>query len=144
MMSVTIIDTNVFLNIVPVNGYDQDKDRIMAELERRVNAREELVLPSVVVFETGRIISQLPDGGARRLVAGRFCKIVRGSINGVAPWVPSGDYPLVNVAAWIDEFVDCATRKKSLVDLSIEKLRDSLSSKTQRRVVIWSNDSDVA
>ena len=56
-MSVALIDTSVFCNIVPVPGRAQARETVLARLEELIGARTALLLPMAAVLETGNHIA---------------------------------------------------------------------------------------
>lgn len=144
-MSVVLIDTSVFCNIVPVPGRDQDKDAVMTEFENLINDGTTLLLPMTAVLETGNHIAQLTNGGQRRKTATTFCKRVREAIDGNAPWTPTPFWEIDAMKLWLNEFPDAAMREKGMGDLSIIKEWERQCEFNQaRRVRIWSLDGDLA
>ena len=144
-MSVVLIDTSVFCNIVPVPGRDQRKDDVMAEFKNLINQRATLLLPMTAVLETGNHIAQLPNGGQRRATAVTFCKLVVDAIEGSAPWTPTPFWEIDAMKLWLDEFPDAAMQGKGIGDLSIIKeWNRQCALNRARRVRIWSLDGDLA
>lgn len=144
-MSVVLIDTSVFCNIVPVPGREQSRDNIMSQFADLINDGATLLLPMTAVLETGNHIAQLPDGGQRRKTAAAFCKRVMEAIDGTAPWTPTPFWEIDAMKLWLNEFPDAATRGKGMGDLSIIKEWERQCEFNQaRRVWIWSLDGDLA
>lgn len=93
---VWMIDTSVFLNILNVPGRNQDRERVLAQYERRIENEDTFILPFTTVLETGNHIAQIKDrsgsGSRRKQCAERFLIAVRASMDGSAPWTPM-DFP---------------------------------------------------
>ena len=140
-MTVVLVDTSIFLNVLDVLGFNQDRVTVVNRLAERLTARESLLLPVAAIFETGNHIAQLSDGGLRRKMAERFVEEVRMALDGTAPWVPAKPIDIGDIAEWLDEFPDHAMRGRGLGDVSIiaEWQRQRLLS-PQRRIEIWALD----
>jgi hypothetical protein len=145
MDSVIIIDTSVFLNILDVPGFNQDRDDVFKELRKFYEQGASLLLPVASLFESGNHIAKLSDGNQRRKFASKFVKQVRLALDGEAPWVPMR-FPGHDVVYQLCErFPDFATRRLGFGDLSIvEAWEDACHQHPARRVTIWSLDSDLA
>ena len=144
-MSVVLIDTSVFCNIVPVPGFDQNKDDVLTEFVDYINGGATLLLPMTAVLETGNHIAQLSNGVQRRKTANTFCKRVMEAIDGNAPWTPTPFWEIDSMKLWLNEFPNEATQGKGMGDLSIIKEWERQCELNQaRRVLIWSLDGDLA
>lgn len=144
-MSVVIIDTSVFCNIVPVPGRNQNRAQIIAGMKSFLEERATLLLPMAAVLETGNHIAQLAYGNQRRSTAASFCKMVLDAIGGAAPWTPTPFWEIEDLRLWLGEFPGAAMQSKGMGDLSIIKEweRQCVFHKA-RRVQIWSLDVDLA
>lgn len=140
-MSIALIDTSVLCNIIPVPGFDQDRDEILSEMERLIDQRTTLLLPMAAVIECGNHIAQLGSGGVRRTAAQRFCEQVGNAIDGKAPWTPTPFWDVDALRKWLHEFPDQAMREVGMGDLSIIKEWERQCALNRaRRVFIWSLD----
>ena len=141
-MSVVLIDTSVFCNIVPVPGRDQNRHAMLTRLQELVVAKTTLLLPMAAVLETGNHIAQMSGGGSRRRrTAGHFCKLVTDAIDGTAPWVPTPFWELEILRGWLGEFPGHAMANRGMGDFSIIKEWErQCSLHRARRVLIWSLD----
>jgi hypothetical protein len=140
-MSVVLIDTSVFCNIVPVPGFDQDRDEVFERLNELIQKKATLLLPMAAVLETGNHIAQLPNGQVRRSTATKFCEQVMDAINGTAPWTPTPFWDIEGLKLWLGEFPRAAMEKKGIGDLSIIKeWEHQCALHRARRVTIWSAD----
>ena len=141
MSDVVIVDTSVLLNLLKVPGRSNDWAKVEREFRGFVSADAKLLLPLAVVFEAGRHIAHLSDGGHRRRYADLFCRVVRESLTGKAPWafvpLPEQD----EIAGWLDDFPDRAQQEVSLADLSlIEFWKTRCELHPKARVYIWARD----
>lgn len=141
-MSVVLIDTSVFCNIVPVPGRDQNQPEVVAEFEALIQAGTTLLLPMTAVLETGNHIAKMENGAKRRKTAANFCRLVLDAINGNAPWTPTPFWEMDAMENWLDEFPDAAMRGRGMGDLSIIKEWERQCQLNRaRRVRIWSLDT---
>lgn len=148
MSDVVLMDTSVFCELLQVPGksnadrHQQTRD-FLAE-----GAREGLVflLPWATVLETGNHIGQVADGTLRRRVAKLFVDAVGRSLNGDAPWSPSGPLTAERMASLLRKFVEWSTRYESgLGDLSIvDEWEHQCAVNPNRRVWVWSLDGHFA
>ncbi|MCG6862227.1 MAG: hypothetical protein LJE70_13275 [Chromatiaceae bacterium] len=142
-MTICIVDTSAFCNVLDIPGKNQDRDKARAELRSLIDENAGLLLPLAAVYETGRHISQLGDGRRRRATAKRFVEQVSLALSGEAPWAPTPLPAPLDLAAWLVEFPNAATRGQSLADLSIIKLwQQQCDLHRGRRVMIWTYDSE--
>lgn len=143
-MSIVLIDTSVFLNILDIPQHNQDRDTVFADLEVSIRNSDTLLLPMATIIETGNHISQVSDGRQRRRAAKRFCEKVIDAIDCNAPWSILHFWESEQLKAWLAEFPDYAMRKIGVADLSIIKDWESMCALHQgQRVRIWSLDGDL-
>ena len=143
-MTICIVDTSVFCNILDVPGRNQDREQALKELEAYLKNGITLLLPLAAVYETGNHIAQLGDGEIRRTTALRFADQVHKAIIGKSPWTPTPVPEQEAMIGWLDEFPDNAMRGISLADLSIIKeFENQCRLHRVRRVFIWSYDNDL-
>ena len=119
MNAIVIVDTSIFLNILNVEGFNQDRDSVYTEVASWSEARASLLLPMAAIFETGKHIAQLNDGRQRRRHAENFVLMVRQALDGNALWQPIQPPTVAEVRSWIDGFAEAATMELSMADLSI-------------------------
>lgn len=153
MSEIVLLDTSVYLNVLDVPGFNQNRDDILRVFTGRIQNGDYFLLPMAAIWETGDHIADLTDGRLRRQFAEKLVTDVRAALNGDAPYratyFPDRDVFLT----WLGDFPDYAQRNKSdrqtregvsLSDLSIikewEQTRDRHS---MSRVLIWSLDSDL-
>lgn len=141
-MSVGIIDTTVFCNLLDVPGRNQDRAQAQRELADYVTDGVRLLLPLAVVYETGNHIAHA--GGDRHAVATRFANEVRRAITGENPFAPARVHDLNDVERWLDDFPDRASAGVGLADLSILHIWEQQRTLNRlRRVFIWSYDEQL-
>ena len=143
-MTICLVDTSIFCNILEVPGRCQDKQRVVDELEQKIGEGWSLLLPLAAIVETGNHIAHCTDGGTRRETAKRFVMQVRMAIEGKAPWVVTPLPDASDWLAWLDEFPDTAMRGVGIADLTIIKeFERQCRLHPTRRVVVWSLDGDL-
>lgn len=81
-MSICIVDTSVFCNILEVPNRCQDRERVLDRLENLIDDGATLLLPLATIYETGNHIAQNGDGRQRRDAAERFAKQVNLALQG--------------------------------------------------------------
>ena len=154
MGEIVLLDTSVYLNILDVPAFNQNREEIFDDFQIRIENGDNFLLPMASIWETGNHIAHLPDGNLRRQFAGKLVINVRDAFNGEVPYRPTYFPDRKVFMAWLAEFPDYAKRNKSdmktgegvsLSDLSIikewEQTRDL---HPMRRVSIWSLDSDLS
>lgn len=144
-MSVCLVDTSIFTNVLNVPGYNQSRHEVLREL-RRITRQDgvNLLLPAAVIFETGNKIAYVNDGRQRREFAKKFVQEVRRAFDGHSPWVPTAVPDRRTILKWIDGFPDRAMEGKSFADHSIvSEWERQCALHRARRVYIWSLDDDL-
>ena len=145
MPGIVIVDTSVFLNVLDVPGFNQDREADLSRFNDFIEAGASLLLPIAAIFEAGNHIAQLASGQRRRRYAEAFRDRVREALAGQAPWTPirlPDDRELVD---WLDSFPDSAMRRAGMGDLSIVKAWErTCVQHPARRVSIWSHDQHLA
>ena len=71
-MTIALIDTCVFCEILRVPNMDTEHQRYTCELKAKVEAREKMMLPMAAILETGNRIGQNGDGRQRGEAGQRF------------------------------------------------------------------------
>lgn len=142
MALVLIIDTSVFLNVLDVPAFNQNRDAVLAEFADHIAAAgTSLLLPMAAVFEAGNHIAQLKDGRQRRKYAEIFADQVAQALDGSAPWQPTAMPDATAIRGWLAEYPDCAMRGVSMGDLSIIKEWEAACKRhPHHHVRIWSLD----
>jgi hypothetical protein len=147
---ITFVDTSIFCNLIPVPGFDQDREAVIrAFLQRR--EKEHFILPVTAVIETGNHIAHLPHGGERRHAADKYARIVELVLVGEAPWTLhefkwGSDFlrALLDGGGSGSSLVDHATRGVGVGDLCILAERRAYAALAQVPVGIWTLDSDLS
>lgn len=140
---IVVIDTSIFLNVLDVPGFNQNKDAVLKQLKVLIDRshRLSMILPFASIIETGNHISHLADGHHRRSYADKFCQQVRLAINGDSPWAATSLYDSKTINEIISSFFDLSVGGASFADCSIIYEWSSLCRKyNNRRVYIWSLD----
>ena len=154
MSEIVLLDTSVYLNVLDVPGFNQDRTDILDAFSDRVQQGDYFLLPMATIWETGNHIADLTDGGHRYRFAVKLVEDVRAALNGDTPYRATYFPDRETFLAWLSDFPNYAKLNKSdrhtregvsLSDLSIIKeweqtrMRHSMS-----RVLIWSLDGDLA
>lgn len=143
-MTVCLVDTSIFCNVLKVPGRCQNRDSVFQELEGKIEQGWNLLLPIAAIIETGNHIANAPNGHHRRAVATRFVDQVRMALEGDAPWVVT---PLPEKEMWLDwlgEFPERAVAGIGIGDLTlIKEFERQCMLFPMRRVLIWSLDGDL-
>lgn len=143
-MSICIVDTSVLSNVLDVPGKNQQRDEVLERLEVLLEQGDSVLLPVAAIYESGRHISQLPNGNVRRRIAVRFVRQVELALEGEVPWTPTPIHSSETMKAWLDEFPDAAMCGMSLADLSIRKVfEEQCDLHPSRHVWVWSLDGDL-
>ena len=141
MVAVIIVDTSIFLNLLNVPGFNQDRDAVVEQFKGFVDTSSSFLLPVGAIFETGNHIVKLPDGGNRRRYAEIFSEQVSQALKETAPWVVIPSPDAARLGAYLQDFPDVAMRGVSLVDFSIVRAWEEARERHQeQRVLIWSLD----
>ncbi|MGD2181552.1 hypothetical protein [Lusitaniella coriacea] len=144
MRAVAIVDTSIFCNVLNIPHMNEERKKVMKELEEFLENGTSLLLPMAAVYETGNHIAQLSNGNNRRRFAEVFVEQVKNAIAGDAPWQVMQIPTTEEVGEWLSEFPNSSMRGASIGDLSIIKEWEKLQKKIpNRRVFIWSLDSDL-
>lgn len=69
MSAIVLLDTSVYLNVLDVDGFNQDRSTVLDGFERRIRTGDNFLLPMATIWETGNHIAHLLDGGRRRRFA---------------------------------------------------------------------------
>jgi hypothetical protein len=140
-MTICLVDTSIFLNVLDVPSRAGQRLEVLAELDRLDNERAVLLLPFAVIIETGNHIAHTADGRVRRTCAERFVSQVEKAIIGEAPWTVTPVPQPEEVAGWLGGFPDAAMRGLGLADLAIiAEWNIQCARWPKRRVFIWSID----
>lgn len=140
-MSICLLDTSVFVEILRVPDMDTRAKEIASELRKKIDEKESLFLPMATILETGNHIAQHGDGNSRRKAANRFVAQVQLALDGKSPFTTVSFQNTMNVRGWLASFPDSAMRGQGLGDLSIiYDWREMCALHPMRLVYIWSLD----
>ncbi len=146
-MSICLVDTSIFCEVLEVPNMCADHKRVLAKLKDKVSRNETLLLPMATILETGNHIGQNGDGGKRREAAQRFADMVAQAIQGLIPFTPTPFFDAEALGTWLSEFPEWAMRNDAkgkgsgLGDLSIQKeWMHQCDLHPKRRVYVWSKD----
>jgi hypothetical protein len=142
MAHVILVDTSVFLNILNVPAFNQNRSDVFDQLRIYLSEQStSLILPMVAIIEAGNHIAQLSSGGDRRKFASIFAEEVQKAIAGQAPWQAMRMPDMEKIRDWLPEFPDYAMREVGMGDLAIiNDWKDACELYTAYRVSIWSLD----
>ena len=144
-MSICLLDTSVFVEILNVPNMNTRHVVIYDELEQKIQNRESLFLPMATILETGNHIAQNGDGTQRRNVADLFAAQVQLALNGESPFTPIAFPKQDALQQWLTAFPDFAMRGQGLGDLSIIHDWERMCAQhPTHRVYIWSLDHHLA
>lgn len=154
MSAIVLIDTSVYLNVLDVPGFNQDRKEILREFQSRIQDNDHFLLPLAVVWETGNHVAHLANGQMRRTYAQKLVDDVKKAFNEETPYRATHFPSRKEFADWLSDFPPAAMRNKSrqkpnegtsLADLSIIKeWKRNCDLHPMSRVRIWSLDSDLA
>lgn len=141
MTDIVIIDTSVLLNLLDIEGRNQNRDASISELRQLANHSAEFLIPLATVFETSNHIKRA-NNGRRREWAERLRDAVTRTVDGSKFWIGTIQFPDPNeFMEWIHDYPNCAAHRKDLNDLSIIKEWDKICKICpNQRVRIWSLD----
>lgn len=154
MSDIVLLDTSVYLNVLDVPGFNQDRGVVLNEFERSITAGDYFLLPLAAVWETGNHIADLANGQTRRRYAKKMVTDVTKAFQGQVPYRATHFPDRDEFLTWLGDFPDRVMRSKtvkkfregiSLADLSIIKEWErNRSLHPMTRVRIWSLDADLA
>jgi hypothetical protein len=154
MSSIVLMDTSIYLNVLDVPEWNQDREAVLDEFAVRVRAGDYFLLPMASIWETGNHIADLSDGGRRRRYAEKLVSSVTSALRGEAPFRPTHFPERDEFLNWLDAFPQYAQLNKSekktregvsLADLSlIKEWERTCSLHSMSRVIIWSLDQDLS
>ena len=142
--NIWIVDTSVFLNVLDVPIFNQNRAQILALFEQRIQAGDSFLLPFTTILESGNHIAQLNDGNQRRRFSIQFSNMVLQSLAGEAPWKPLGFPTEELLKEWLPDFPDEAVRSVGLGDhMIIKQWENQCVLFGAYAVRIWSLDQDL-
>ena len=108
MSDIVLLDTSVYLNVLDVPGFNQDRDNILDDFAVRVERGDYFLLPMATIWETGDHIADLADGRLRRQFAQSLVEQVTQAFNNNVPfrttYFPDSEVFL----RWLGDFPDYA------------------------------------
>ena len=144
-MSICIVDTSILCEILEIPSKCGSFEEIAANLARKVQDREWLLLPQTAVLETGNHIGQIGNGHQRREAAQRFIQFVHDALHGKNPFVPTPFAESGVWLEWLEEFPGWAWQGSGWGDLTILKeFHRQCGLNPHRRVYIWSLDGHLS
>lgn len=150
---VEFVDTSILCNLLGIPGKSQDREKVVAELKRKENARDcDLLLPVTAVIETGNHIAQLADGYQRRRHAETFASLLGMVVAGKAPWsLNEVEWDAAHLSALIaggstgSSLVEHACNRLGCGDLNILVERDRYLARTSGiEARVWTLDGLLA
>lgn len=144
-MSICLLDTSVFVEILNVPHMNAQHTAIRNELEQKIQDGESLFRPMATILETGNHIAQNGDGKQRRKVAAVFVEQVQLALDGKSPFIPIAFPTQDTMRQWLAAFPDVTMRGQGLGDLSIIHDWGRMCARHPvHRVYIWSLDHHLA
>jgi len=154
MSSIVLLDTSVYLNVLDVPVWNQDRVEILNEFASRIANGDYFLLPMATIWETGNHIADLNSGGLRRKYAEVLRDDVQNAVQGVTPYSATHFPSREEFLSWLVDFPTYAQMNKShkkvregvsLADMSIIKEWERECGRhSMSRVLIWSLDSDLS
>lgn len=154
MSAIVLLDTSVYLNVLDVPGFNQDRTSVLEQFGVSIQSGDYFLLPLAAVWETGNHIADLSDGQTRRKYAHLLCADVTKAFQGDLPYRATHFPDREQFLSWLGDFPDMAMRSKSekkqregmsLADLSIMKeWEHTCDLHPMSRVRVWSLDSDLS
>ena len=102
--AIVLLDTSVYLNILDVPSFNQDREGILAEFRRKIEREDHFLLPMAAIWETGNHIAGLGNGGLRYRFGQRLVRDVRRAIQGETPYRPTYFPDREEFLEWLNEF----------------------------------------
>ena len=144
MSDIVLLDTSIYLNVLDVPGFNQERANVIAGFEGCIANNDHFLLPLAAVWETGKHISQLADGHHRLAYAEKLTTDVQSAFAGEQPYAPTHFPDREEFRVWLNSFPDAAMRALSLADHSlVQEWERSCNLNPQRRVRIWSLDGQL-
>lgn len=148
MATITLVDTSVLCELLQVPGKSSTArgTRLLADLNRRWEAGERLVIPLTAIIETGNHIAQ--SEGDRYTLAGRLVRLLRSAGEDGSPWhvldLRLGKDFLHSLCAGAssgEDLAQLAARKVGAGDVAVLVERDQLKrGSAVREVKVWTLD----
>ncbi|NJL06695.1 MAG: hypothetical protein HC911_17695 [Chloroflexaceae bacterium] len=137
-MTIVLIDTSIFCNVLNIPNRNQRQAAVQQKLEEYLEANFTLLLPLATIIETGNHIAQQPDSFR---VAKRFVEEVRKALAGESPFVTTPALDQATLANLLNDFPDFAKRGIGLGDCAIIAEFDrQCQLHPHQHILIWSLD----
>jgi len=135
-----IIDTSVFLNILDIPGYNQERLAVISNFGVYINNNDKFFLPYPALLETGNHIAQL-NGNLKFTMAKKFVKEIKLALNDEVPYKPLKFPDKSDLLGWIEDFPEIAGKGIGFGDFSIIKdWEEQVKMFPSWSVRIWSLD----
>lgn len=154
MSAIILLDTSIYLNVLDVPGFNQDRGTVLKAFETAIEAGDHFLLPLATVWETGNHIADLGDGQTRRRYGQKLLDDVTNAFKGETPYRATHFPDREEFLRWLGDFPTAVMRSKSLkklregvslADLSIIKEWErNCTLHRMSHVRIWSLDADLA
>ena len=118
MSEIVLIDTSVYLNVLNVPGYNQEREKIFAQFRQRIQNGDFFLLPLATIWETGNHISRLPNGNHRRKYAQIFVDQIGSAMEGKSPYRPTNFPDQQTFRKWLVDYPDYAQKNKTTLKIS--------------------------
>jgi hypothetical protein len=116
--NIWIIDTSIFMNILDVENFNQDKEAVLSQFEERINAGDSFLLPFATIVETGNHIAQL-NGNIKFTIAQKFVQQIRLAIENQTPYKALKFPDKLELLEWINDFPTNASQGIGFADSTI-------------------------
>ncbi len=153
MSDIVLLDTSIYLNVLDVPQFNQDRETVFSEFEKCIKVNSSFLLPMATIWETGNHIADISKGAVRKRLAERLVDNVAKAMSGIVPYRMTYFPERETFLAWMHDFPLYVNRTKSpkkregvsLSDLSIIKEWErTCELNPTRRVRIWALDSHLA
>ena len=104
MSSIVLLDTSVYLNVLDVPGFNQDRYLILDQFGKLIDDGCHFLLPMATIWETGNHIADLPDAYRRREFAQLLVSDVQKAIKGESPYRPTHFPDQKQFLEWLKDF----------------------------------------
>ena len=139
MSAIYIVDTTVFLNILDVPEWNQDRNTVLADFKDRIEAGSRFHVPVAAIIQTGNHIADVTNGHHRRRCAEKFRDMVEKALKREGPWVVTQMPDAQKIRKWLAQFPDYATQELGIANISIIHAWEEACRLNRRgRVTIWS------
>ncbi|MCB0629247.1 MAG: hypothetical protein R2824_02695 [Saprospiraceae bacterium] len=139
--TIWLVDTSIFMNVLDVPGFNQDRDRVLQDFEIRYNQGDSFLLPFTSIIEVGNHIGQLSNSNFRQQFAQKYTEQVYQALSGIAPWKPLTFPSPDDLTQWLQNFPNNAQQGIGVGDhIIIKQWEDRCSQSMAYTVKIWNTD----